>query len=101
MTKFCGISDMISVDLHSWCGEWGTNRVEDGDEREGQADGKLAQKEAISLGEMGNETHGKLCLRKSRSHFFCLQWKWGKRERESTGRWLVFGAMSLALDLNL
>lgn len=28
----------------------GTNRVEDGDEMEGQADGKLAQKEATSLG---------------------------------------------------
>lgn len=76
--------------------------MEDGDEMEGQADGKLAQKEEASLGETGNEAHGKLCLRQSRRHFFCLQRKWRKPERALAGGWYLGLFLWLrCLDLNL
>lgn len=73
----------------------GTNRVEDGDEMEGQADGKLAQKEATSLGgdrEWGTWKAVSLAIKEP---LFVSAMEMGNT-RESTGRWLVVGAISLA-----
>lgn len=97
MTKFCGttaFSGMISVDLHSWCGEWGLT------EWRWRWDGGASWWEAGSegssiLGGDGEWNTWKAVSPAGEEPLFLSAVEMGKA-RESTGRWLVFGAISLA-----